>query len=123
MIDKDLPKNERLYRIVGYPYSQRFLGQGIVTETNKDVWRHKRALLNPAFHRAYEINIISPTFFEIELIVYYFDQRNLADYLKQFNMQGDMLMHTLRTIADVKTTLTMLTYLSHATLDVIANVR
>ncbi len=48
-----MPKNDRVYRLVGYLFNTRFLGQGIVTETNKEVWRHKRALLNPAFHRTF----------------------------------------------------------------------
>jgi hypothetical protein len=31
----------------------RFLGRGLITETNNEHWKVKRALLNPGFHKKY----------------------------------------------------------------------
>ncbi len=84
---------------MGYPFGDRFLGVSILTELDDELWRKRRAMFNPAFHRV-----------------------NLNVYLRQFNHQGDVLMEKLRTLADGKTPITMLRYLNRATLDVIANV-
>jgi cytochrome P450 len=51
LVDQDLPKHSKMYKSIAYPFSERFLGRGLVTELDKDVWKKKRALFNSAFHR------------------------------------------------------------------------
>lgn len=47
---------------------------------------------------------------------------NIEEYAIQFNEQGNILMDKLRSLADGKTPIRMLTYFTRATLDIIANV-
>lgn len=42
--------------------------------------------------------------------------------MREFNIQGDLLMEKLRSLADGKTQIQLLNLFNHATLDVIANV-
>lgn len=52
-MDQDAPKEDSVYKRIGYPYNRRFLGRGLVSEVDKERWRKNRALLNHLFHRKY----------------------------------------------------------------------
>ena len=50
-ITENFPKIPEVYENVGYPYNERFLGNGLITDTNMERWKHRRSLFNPGFHR------------------------------------------------------------------------
>ncbi|XP_071794366.1 cholesterol 24-hydroxylase-like [Asterias amurensis] len=80
-------------------YGARLLGDSIVCELNPAVHGPKRALLNPAFHKRY-----------------------LVDLMHQFNASADLLIEKLSHKADGKTEVAMLDEFNRTTLDVIAKV-
>ncbi len=53
LIDRNFPKDTITYTQFGYPYGQRWLGNGLVTEIDATKWKHKRSLYNPVFHKQY----------------------------------------------------------------------
>jgi hypothetical protein len=50
-VTQNFPKIEKVYQSVGYPYSERFLGNGLITDTNQERWKKKREIFNHGFHR------------------------------------------------------------------------
>lgn len=53
-ITENFSKIPEVYTQVGYPYNERFLGHGLITDTDTTRWRHRRSLFNPGFHRQYD---------------------------------------------------------------------
>jgi hypothetical protein len=50
-ITENFPKIPEVYENVGYPYNERYLGTGLITEPDNNRWKKRRALFNPGFHR------------------------------------------------------------------------
>jgi hypothetical protein len=50
-ITENFPKIPEVYEMVGFPYNERFLGNGLITDTDMNRWKHRRTLFNPGFHR------------------------------------------------------------------------
>lgn len=85
--------------MLAFPYNERALGTGLVTEINKDKWKASRALFNHAFQR----NVLK-TFFD------------------EFNEKSNLLMEKLRSKADGKTMVTMFPEINKLALDIISSV-
>ncbi|XP_022782298.1 cholesterol 24-hydroxylase-like [Stylophora pistillata] len=99
VITLNLPKNPRVYAHLGYPFGQRLAGRGVLNETDHDVWQKRRALLNPAFHRRYLMNLMS-----------------------SFNDSCNLFLEKLGEMADGKTVVNMAEEFARVTLDVIGKV-
>ena len=99
LITLNLPKNPRVYGNLGYPFGHRLMGRGLVTETDHGVWQKQRALLNPAFHRRYLMNLMSA-----------------------FNNSCDLFLAKLDEMADGETVVNMAEEFARVTLDVIGKV-
>lgn len=99
LVTLNLPKNPRAYRNFAFPYGQRFVGNGLVTELDHDVWQKHRSLLNPAFHRRYLMNLMTA-----------------------FNSSCDLFLKKLDEMADGKTVVDMAEEFARVTLDVIGKV-
>jgi len=99
LIDDDSPKSPETYNVVGYPSGERFLGHGLVTDTNYERWKHRRSLFNPGFHR-----------------------QALISFLNEFNSKSNILTEFLMKKADGKTPVKLLKVFNATTLDVIASV-
>ena len=56
LISRNFPKYPLIYKLAGFPFSSRYLGNGLVTEQNYHKWKHQRALFNPGFHRQYKFD-------------------------------------------------------------------
>nr|APA31884.1 cytochrome p450 06963 [Brachionus plicatilis] len=98
-IDLDLHKNDLTYNMLAFPFNERALGTGLVTEIDKEKWKASRALFNHAFQR----NI-------------------LKTFLDEFNEKSNLLMEKLRGKADGKTLVTMFPELNKFALDIISSV-
>nr|UOU03247.1 cytochrome P450 3049F1 [Brachionus rubens] len=101
LITQNFPKIPEVYRQVGYPYNERFLGNGILSETNFENWRKRRNLLNHGFNRKYSF---------------------LHDSVNELNSKIDILLLRLRSLADGKTKITLFNEINHVALDIIASV-
>nr|QVK45596.1 cytochrome P450 [Brachionus paranguensis] len=99
LINKNYPKNEKIYSKIGFPYNERFMGLGLVTETNDERWRKRRQIFNPGFHR----NV-------------------LVKCLDEFNQKTDQLLEKLRKISDGKTEISLFKEINRMTLDIISSV-
>ena len=99
LITLNLPKAQRVYSKIGNVFGQRCLGRGVLTEMDHEIWRRKRAMLNPAFHRKYLMNL-----------------------MESFNSIGDEFLGKLRQLADGKTPVRMADEFAKVTLDVIGKV-
>ncbi|KAJ7362203.1 hypothetical protein OS493_013302 [Desmophyllum pertusum] len=100
LITLNLPKVPSSYNKVAYLFGRfRFLGSGLFTQLNHNIWKQKRRLINPAFHRGY-----------------------LKDLIPQFNTVADALIAKLLKVADGKTVVDMADEFQKATLDVIGKV-
>ena len=99
LITLNLPQNPRVYGNLGYPFGHRLMGRSLVTETDHGVWQKQRALLNPAFHRRYLMNLMSA-----------------------FNNSCDLFLAKLDEMADGKTVVNMAEEFSRVRLDVIGKV-
>ena len=53
IIDENFPKYEFVYNLIGRAFGVRSLGDGLVTMTDHNRWKHKRALFNNGFLRRY----------------------------------------------------------------------
>jgi hypothetical protein len=51
LITKDFKKDPLTYDVLGYPLGERFIGRGLVTEIDRQIWRERRATYNPGFNR------------------------------------------------------------------------
>jgi len=99
LVVKNLPKHPLSYANLCYLYGQRFLGDGLVTNTNGERWNKRRGVLNPAFHR-----------------------KCLKELMSSFNSTANLLLAHLGTMANGKTEVCMLDQFAHAALDVICKV-
>ncbi|XP_022090630.1 cholesterol 24-hydroxylase-like [Acanthaster planci] len=80
-------------------YGARFLGRGLVTERNHELWLKRREIFNPAFSRNY-----------------------LKTCINQFNASSDLLVGYLKSKADGKTGVRLLPELNKVTIDIIAKI-
>ena len=96
---KDYPKSGSMYAPLNSVYGQRFLGTGLLTNVNKENWKIKRRLIDPAFHRKY-----------------------LKFMVPQMNSCCDILINKLAGKADGNTRVHMLNELTNLILDVISKV-
>ncbi|XP_068730892.1 cholesterol 24-hydroxylase-like [Montipora capricornis] len=99
LVSLNLPKNPRGYRNVAFPFGVRFIGKGLVTELDHDVWQKHRSLINPAFHRRYLMNLMAA-----------------------FNSSCDLFLNRLDEMADGKTVVNMAEEFSRVTTHVIGKV-
>lgn len=99
LITLNLPKNHFVYDHLGYPFGQRMAGRGVLNEVDHEVWQRRRALLNPAFHRRYLMNL-----------------------MPAFNSSCDLFLAKLDKMADGKTVVDMAEEFARVTLDVIGKV-
>lgn len=99
LVTLNSPKAYRVYSLIGYVFGQRAAGQGVLTEIDHEVWRRKRAMLNPAFHRKYLMNLMDA-----------------------FNSVGDEFLEKLGQLADGKTHVRMADEFARVTLDIIGKV-
>nr|QUF59386.1 cytochrome p450 CYP3049C1 [Brachionus angularis] len=99
LINKNFPKCEKIYSKIGFPFYERFMGLGLVTETDNERWKKRRAVFNPGFHRGMLMNC-----------------------LKEFNNKTNILMEKLRTLADDKTQVVLFKEINRMTLDIISSV-
>ncbi|KAI0219320.1 Cholesterol 24-hydroxylase [Lamellibrachia satsuma] len=86
---------DRLYSVCG----TRFLGRGLVTNTNHIDWSTRRASINPSFHK-----------------------KSLVVAMDQFNQEIDDWMDTLVPLADGITKFSMAEKINRVTLDIIGKV-
>ena len=54
------PKDQSLARKIQYIYGDRALGYGLTTNVDRHSWFRRRQMLNPAFHRKYLKNLMTP---------------------------------------------------------------
>lgn len=80
-------------------FGQRFLGGSLLSETNEELWKRKRHLLNPAFHHSFMVKLMDG-----------------------FNESCDLFIKKLETMADGKTEVSLADQLVRLTLDVIGKV-
>ncbi len=89
-IDENLSKSYNLHHTIGYPGGDRFMGNGLVTETNHEKWKTRRGLFNPGFHRQWE------KFIKSIMIEWIISLRVLITFMKEFNSKTDILIDFLR---------------------------
>ena len=99
LVTSNFPKDSWSYDKLGYVFGERFMGKGLVTETDHDKWKIKRLAINPAFHRKY-----------------------LKDLMEQFNESCDVFLAKLAELADGKTEVRMADEFNKITLDIIGKV-
>ena len=99
LITSNFPKDSWSYDKLGYVFGERFLGKGLVTETDHEKWKIKRLALNPAFHRKY-----------------------LKELMEQFNSNCDVFLSRLTELADGQTEVLMADEFNRVTLDIIGKV-
>ncbi|XP_074541000.1 cholesterol 24-hydroxylase-like isoform X2 [Halichoeres trimaculatus] len=93
------PKDKFLYNRLFYLFKERFLGYGLVTAQNHEMWYKQRRIMDPAFSSLY-----------------------LRGLMGTFNERAEKLMTKLTEMADNKTEANMLHLVNCVTLDVIAKV-
>lgn len=84
---------------LGFLFGVRFIGRGLITETNEKRWAKRRLVLNHAFYRSF-----------------------LRSVMDKFNEVGDHLVEKLEQFADGKTVVNLADVLHCAALDVIGKV-
>lgn len=99
LVTLNLPKAHRVYSILSYVFGQRNTGRSILTEIDHEIWRRKRTMLNPAFHRKYLMNLMDA-----------------------FNSIGDEFLEKLSELADGNTPVRMADEFARITLDIIGKV-
>ncbi|NXY46599.1 CP46A hydroxylase, partial [Ceuthmochares aereus] len=93
------PKNRLVYGRMFNLFGERFLGNGLVTVYNHDLWHKQRKMIDPAFSRTYLIGL-----------------------METFNEKAEELMEKLEEKADGKKEFSMLTMMNRVTMDIIAKV-
>ncbi|XP_060908492.1 cholesterol 24-hydroxylase-like [Labrus mixtus] len=93
------PKDKFLYKRLFSMFSQRFLGNGLITAQDHELWYKQRRIMDPAFSSLY-----------------------LRGLMGTFNERAEKLMTTLTDCAEKKTEANMLQLVNCVTLDVIAKV-
>ena len=99
LITCNFPKDSWSYDKLGYVLGERFMGKGLVSETDHEKWKIKRLALNPAFHRKY-----------------------LKELMEQFNASCDVFLSKLTELADGQTEVLMADEFNRITLDIIGKV-
>ena len=94
-----LVKNPYHFLKVGFVYGERGVGYGLVTNTNEKLWRKRRQLMNPAFHR-----------------------KCLKDFVSNFNNVCDMFLACMDTVVDGGKPTSMVQEFANVTLEVISQV-
>uniref|UniRef100_A0A3Q2QBX8 Cholesterol 24-hydroxylase n=1 Tax=Fundulus heteroclitus TaxID=8078 RepID=A0A3Q2QBX8_FUNHE len=93
------PKDKFLYKGLFNLFGQRFLGTGLVTARDHELWYKQRRIMDPAFSSLY-----------------------LRGLMGTFNERAEKLMDKLSELADDKTEANMLQLVNCVTLDIIAKV-
>ncbi|XP_073711658.1 cholesterol 24-hydroxylase-like isoform X1 [Misgurnus anguillicaudatus] len=93
------PKDPFVYKSLFNLFGKRFLGNGLVTAVNHDVWYRQRRIMDPAFSSSY-----------------------LRGLMGTFNEMSERLMDKLEENADGKTPVVMHDLVNCVTLDVITKV-
>ncbi|CAB1342634.1 unnamed protein product [Coregonus sp. 'balchen'] len=93
------PKDSLVYKRLFNLFGQRFLGSGLVTAQNHDVWYKQRRIMDPAFSSLY-----------------------LRGQMGAFNERAENLMDKLADMADTNTAANMHHLFNRVTLDVITKV-
>uniref|UniRef100_A0AAY5KVI2 Cytochrome P450, family 46, subfamily A, polypeptide 1, tandem duplicate 3 n=1 Tax=Esox lucius TaxID=8010 RepID=A0AAY5KVI2_ESOLU len=93
------PKDTLVYKHLFNLFGQRFMGNGLVTARDHDLWYRQRRIMDPAFSSLY-----------------------LQSLMGTFNERADMLMDKLGEMADTNTATSMLHMFNCVTLDVITKV-
>ena len=97
LITQRFPKDPRFYKdCLESLFGQRAMGTGLLTNLDDNQWRHRRSLMNPAFHRSY--------------------LRNLMDH---FNQSTEIFLSKLRKQAEKDLDTSMVDAFSLVSLDVI----
>lgn len=99
MMSPKYPKDKFLYKRLFNLFGQRFLGNGLVTAVDHDLWYKQRRIMDPAFSSLY-----------------------LRGLMGTFNERAEKLMNKLSDIADSGTEAKMLHLVNCVTLDVIAKI-
>ena len=94
-----LVKSSFNYRKFGFVYGERGIGYGLVVNTNETLWRKRRQLMNPAFHR-----------------------KCLKDFVSNFNNVCDMFLTRMSTVVDGGKPTSMVQEFANVTLEVISQV-
>jgi cholesterol 24(S)-hydroxylase len=92
-------KSPATYEKLSHVFGARFLGNGLLNETDHQKWHRRRTAVNPAFHKRY-----------------------LMMFMEQFNDVGDRWIKSLDKYADGKTVVNMHDSLCRVTLDAISEV-
>ncbi|XP_053545297.1 cholesterol 24-hydroxylase-like [Bombina bombina] len=87
---------DKFYDTVAYLFGERLMGTGLVTDRDYDHWHKQRRIMDPAFNRAY-----------------------LIDMMGTFNEKAEEMMEKLAEKADGKSVIRMHDIISRLTLDVI----
>ncbi|XP_041661038.1 cholesterol 24-hydroxylase-like [Cheilinus undulatus] len=99
LLSPKYPKDKFLYKRLFYLFSERFLGNGLVTAQDHGVWYKQRRIMDPAFSSLY-----------------------LRGLMGTFNERAEKMMTKLAEMADNRTEAKMLHLFNSVTLDVIAKV-
>ncbi|XP_034018672.1 cholesterol 24-hydroxylase-like [Thalassophryne amazonica] len=99
LMSPSYPKDKFLYKRLFNLFGQRFLGNGLVTARDHEVWYKQRRIMDPAFSSLY-----------------------LRGLMDTFNERAEKLMEKLSELAECKTEAPMLHLVNCVTLDVICKV-
>nr|QUF59385.1 cytochrome p450 CYP3049B3 [Brachionus angularis] len=99
LLRKNYLKIPKLYRQVAFPYNIRFLGHGLLTETDTNIWKHQRAIFQPAFNKKVLMNYVS--YFDSKADRLINRLRNLAYENKYFDLKAELNHTVMEIIADV----------------------
>nr|UOU03251.1 cytochrome P450 3049D1 [Brachionus rubens] len=99
LVTKNFPKPKLVYKITGYPFGERFLGSGIVSEMDELKWRERRRIFNHGFKNEF-----------------------LFECVGRFNLNADEFCEKLKLKADGKNLIDLSELLSEFTLNVISSV-
>ena len=94
-----LVKSSFNYTKFGFVYGERGIGYGLIVNSNEALWRKRRQLMNPAFHR-----------------------KCLKDFVSNFNNVCDMFLTRMNTVIDGGKPTSMVQEFANVTLEVISQV-
>ena len=94
-----LGKEGFLYNKIGFIYGERGVGYGLVSNTNEQLWRERRRLMNPAFHR-----------------------KSLRDFMGNFNNVCDRFLARMNTVVEGCKPVSMVSEFAKVALEAISQV-
>ena len=97
--NNSLRKDGYIWHKIGFIYGERGIGYGLVSNTDEQLWRKRRRLMNPAFHR-----------------------KNLRDFQKNFNNVCDRFLSRMDTVVDSGKPVSMVSEFAKVTLEAISQV-